>query len=358
MVEKLGVRATDVHLIGHSLGAHTAGYAGESIPNLGQITGLDPAGPYFHGLPSFARLDHTDANFVDAVHSNGASLGFGILESLGHLDFRPNGGTHQPGCHRTDFQSIWNDPTAFVSDASACDHLRAVHFYSEALIPTDCKTVAYECSDYESFNNGRCTSCGSDNTKCALFGLEATNFPTRSRKNVNLYFKTGGDFPYCRYKYLIKLNLGKPRNAKPKIYGALRLSINGHTGILPNIQMPTAGFEHGKGYQFLATDPSNVAPVNKVNLRWFPVLTNLFDPTCLLGLCDKRMYVQSVTISLLNSYPDANKIANTFENCPVYGPAAVGPFFNTELSVTNNCSPTFSSLALILTPGRWFTYKR
>lgn len=37
--EKLGVQATDVHLIGHSLGAHTAGYAGENIRNLGQITG-------------------------------------------------------------------------------------------------------------------------------------------------------------------------------------------------------------------------------------------------------------------------------------------------------------------------------
>jgi pancreatic triacylglycerol lipase len=37
---KLGAKASDMHLIGHSLGAHTAGYAGEKIPNLGQITGL------------------------------------------------------------------------------------------------------------------------------------------------------------------------------------------------------------------------------------------------------------------------------------------------------------------------------
>ena len=28
-----------VHLIGHSLGAHTVGYAGEKIANLGRITG-------------------------------------------------------------------------------------------------------------------------------------------------------------------------------------------------------------------------------------------------------------------------------------------------------------------------------
>lgn len=34
------LRAEDVHLIGHSLGAHTAGYAAERTPGLGRITGL------------------------------------------------------------------------------------------------------------------------------------------------------------------------------------------------------------------------------------------------------------------------------------------------------------------------------
>ena len=34
-------------------------------------SGLDPAGPYFEGLPEFVRLDPTDALFVDAVHTDG-----------------------------------------------------------------------------------------------------------------------------------------------------------------------------------------------------------------------------------------------------------------------------------------------
>lgn len=35
----MGVKTKDVHLIGHSLGAHISGYAGQSIKQLGRITG-------------------------------------------------------------------------------------------------------------------------------------------------------------------------------------------------------------------------------------------------------------------------------------------------------------------------------
>lgn len=64
----------DVHIIGHSLGAHTAGYAGERIEGLGRITGLDPAEPYFQGMPGKVRLDTTDAKLVDVIHTDGTSI--------------------------------------------------------------------------------------------------------------------------------------------------------------------------------------------------------------------------------------------------------------------------------------------
>ena len=48
-----------------------AGYAGQRVANLGRITGLDPAGPLFQYTPPHVRLDPTDAQFVDAYHTNG-----------------------------------------------------------------------------------------------------------------------------------------------------------------------------------------------------------------------------------------------------------------------------------------------
>ena len=63
--------------------------------------GLDPAGPYFEFKHPDARLDKTDADFVDVIHSDTKTLiikGFGSIQPMGDVDFYPNGGYRQPGC--------------------------------------------------------------------------------------------------------------------------------------------------------------------------------------------------------------------------------------------------------------------
>lgn len=62
---------------------------------------MDPAGPLFESQDPIARLDETDADFVDVIHSNGENLILGGLGSwlpMGHVDFYPNGGRMQNGC--------------------------------------------------------------------------------------------------------------------------------------------------------------------------------------------------------------------------------------------------------------------
>ena len=74
------------HLVGFSLGAHVCGFVGKEVRNLSRITGLDPAGPLFEGYSPKVRLDKTDANYVDVIHSNGESLiigGLGAWEPIG-----------------------------------------------------------------------------------------------------------------------------------------------------------------------------------------------------------------------------------------------------------------------------------
>ena len=63
-----------VHVIGHSLGAQTAGYVGSRVPGLGRITGLDPAEPGFQYMAPEVRLDPGDAQFVDVIHSDARSF--------------------------------------------------------------------------------------------------------------------------------------------------------------------------------------------------------------------------------------------------------------------------------------------
>lgn len=92
----------DVHICGHSLGSHVAGYAGAYLDGrVGRITGLDPASPLFETpagvVDPDSRLDSTDAQFVDVIHTSGPAFGF--IAPLGHADFYPNQGKFpQPGC--------------------------------------------------------------------------------------------------------------------------------------------------------------------------------------------------------------------------------------------------------------------
>lgn len=101
--ENCGGNLSDVHIIGHALGAHVAAFAGKDVQketemSVGRITGLDVALPLFVFVDKDNRFSKGDAEVVVAIHTDGGVAGF--LEAIGDVDFYPNGGVPpQPGCH-------------------------------------------------------------------------------------------------------------------------------------------------------------------------------------------------------------------------------------------------------------------
>ncbi|XP_072180527.1 pancreatic triacylglycerol lipase-like [Diadema setosum] len=169
-----GASYGSMHIIGHSLGAHTAGYAGEARSGIGRLTGLDPAGPEFSGYENECKLDSSDANFVDAIHTDGGATGAGLLEQLGHQDFYPNEGVDQPGCEGT-------------SVLEACDHMRATHLFTESVTSSCSFSPSHKCSSWSSYPN--CARCGS----CPEMGYNAQ----KSRGTGAFFIETNGASPFC-----------------------------------------------------------------------------------------------------------------------------------------------------------------
>ncbi|ESP04956.1 hypothetical protein LOTGIDRAFT_98299, partial [Lottia gigantea] len=104
--KKLNIPPSDIHLIGHSLGAHCCGFTGKNVQRLmgqriGRISALDPAGLLFARNSPNERLHRTDASFTDIIHTDVGNLLVtkgGFHFPFGHVDFYPNGGSDQPNC--------------------------------------------------------------------------------------------------------------------------------------------------------------------------------------------------------------------------------------------------------------------
>lgn len=60
--------------------------------------------PFFVTVNEDQKLDASDADFVDVIHTN--AFVQGKIEASGDVDFYVNGGISQPGC--------WSDPSKTI----------------------------------------------------------------------------------------------------------------------------------------------------------------------------------------------------------------------------------------------------
>ena len=131
--------STNFHCIGHSLGAHVCGFFANRMQKAGRkkmkrISGLDPAGidwtteriglmevkPMDRPLPPDSRLDASDADLVDVIHTDGNFAG--TMEPLGDVDFyvgrtEASLGSAQRGCGCKD----------------NCDHAASFKIFTESV---------------------------------------------------------------------------------------------------------------------------------------------------------------------------------------------------------------------------------
>ncbi|XP_012155506.1 vitellogenin-1 [Ceratitis capitata] len=135
----------NIHLVGHSLGAHIMGYAGRTFTKLTgltipRITGLDPAKPCFRKNDTLSSLRVGDAKFVDIIHTN-----IGILakkQPIGDIDFYPGGANSlPPGCL-----------------TASCAHTRAAEYFAESVYPGNAKNfIGLKCENWKALRKLNCS---------------------------------------------------------------------------------------------------------------------------------------------------------------------------------------------------------
>ncbi|XP_040847709.1 pancreatic triacylglycerol lipase-like isoform X2 [Ochotona curzoniae] len=272
----LGYPPSKVHVIGHSLGSHAAGEAGRRTKGvIGRITGLDPAEPYFQGTPELVRLDPSDAQFVDVIHTDGApmipNLGLGMSQNVGHLDFFPNGGEEMPGCQKNilsqivDLDGIWEGTRDFV----ACNHLRSYKYYTDSIVnPTG--FAGFSCASYKAFTQNKCFACSKG--ECPQMGHYADQFPGKTDAvNQVFYLNTGESSNFARWRYRVAVTL-----SGRSVTGYVLVSLHGNNGNSKQYEISRGYLQSDKTYTNEFDSDVEVGDVQSVKFIWN---NNVINPT-------------------------------------------------------------------------------
>lgn len=106
----------------------------------------------------------------------------------------------KPGCHDMPFGAFGG----FFSSNRPCAHDRAPLLFGRDYghESDSCQMLAYNCSSYGDFVEGKCSDCGLDGGQCALMGIRYSALedfpPRRDCSKWSKFFLRTRDSPYCR----------------------------------------------------------------------------------------------------------------------------------------------------------------
>ncbi|XP_076853363.1 hepatic triacylglycerol lipase [Brachyhypopomus gauderio] len=281
--DSIQVPVGKVHLIGYSLGAHIAGFAGSSLSvsgrALGRITGLDPAGLLFEGLSHTERLSPDDARFVDAIHTftqQHMGLSVGIKQPVAHYDFYPNGGAFQPGC-QLHVQNLYTNLAEHgfkgFGQTMKCAHERSVHLFIDSLLNRDKQITAYKCRDHAAFDKGACLDCRKN--RCNTLGYDVRK--VRTRTSTRLYLKTRSLMPYKMYHIQFRIQLF---TQIVRTDPSLSITLTGTLGESETLPISLVEELSGnKTYIFLVTLDTDIGDLMMLRVRWDvgPLWSNMWS---------------------------------------------------------------------------------
>ncbi|XP_069844001.1 pancreatic lipase-related protein 2-like isoform X2 [Dipodomys merriami] len=300
----MGYNPEDVHLIGHSLGAHVAAEAGRRLNgSLGRITGLDPAEPCFKDTPEEVRLDPSDAMFVDVIHTDITGSGldrsayfedipeevqldasdarfldmkpstnfsrsflmsFGMKQKLGHLDFFPNGGVNMPGCKKWNILSFMdlNQKWEGLDDLAACNHLRSYKYYTSSILSPD-GFLGYPCTSYKEFKKNGCFPCPTKG--CPRMGHYADQFDAKTAAvHQTFYLNTGdrNDFTSWRYKISVILS------GQKQLRGQINIILHGNNEQSGPHEIFSGSLSPNARHMHIIDEDKNIGEILKVFFLW------------------------------------------------------------------------------------------
>ncbi|XP_032683043.1 pancreatic lipase-related protein 2-like isoform X2 [Odontomachus brunneus] len=303
-----GIAPEKMHIIGHSLGGHTAGYVGYHLRTtynyiLGRITGLDPAEPHFSNTSPIVRLDPTDAKFVTAIHTDCNPFitgGLGITQPVAHIDFYPNGGSNQPGCNMGVLNSISKESGSFfrgIKRFLSCNHIRSYEYFIES-INSPCPFIAVPCNSWQKFQEGSCFDC--KNQYCPRFGLDAQP----GNYDASVYLMTAASRPFCKAHYKITINISKTNESLSHggEVGMFVLHVIGTNGKrTEKLQLSSEPKYYEPGNTYTLVLPGNfVGKPQSVKITW-EYRTSVFNPLTWRLFHTPRVYIDSLTVASLET---------------------------------------------------------